>query len=158
MNRIWIALAVVAVIILIYCVLTWNTTSYEDYLHGMWLAEDDDFCEDTEIESMMLFIGQADSGVRNCHLVIMNDMCNQGFTMKHKPGWAGPGLPKYTINAEINMDDVQIWPETVTIDVDILRGVMKIHSDGTLYAKLHKQHEISNLCRDLASAELVGGE
>lgn len=150
-----IAIAIVIILIIIYCYCTWNTSLNEDYLYGCWLADDDEFCDESDMKSMMLFIGDYDSGERLCHLVIMDDICNQGFSIKYRPGWSGPTVGKYRIYTKATFDEFPIWPEDIVIDIDIRRGTMVIHSDGTVFARLNKQHEITNSCRRLDN-EFVG--
>ncbi len=158
------AFVIVLILIVLYKFAMWNTSTYEDYLYGFWAAEDDEFCESSDIESMMILIGESECGwtgtSRTCYIVIMDDICNQGFTLSYRPGWSGIGVGRYRINACVQFDDEQIWADRVCIDVDVRMGTMKIHGVNEkgkkiVYAKLHKQHEISNLCRDLGAAELV---
>ena len=155
-----IAACIFIIIVILYFTATWNVNTYEDYLYGFWIAEDDEFCEDSEIDSMLLFIGKPEdnwfSRERTCYLVIMNNICAQGFKMKHRTGWGGIGISDYKINAEIAFDDEQIWDDNVKITVDMRTGTMKIvGADGTLYAKLNKQHDVSNITNKMEETELI---
>jgi len=143
------AFVIFIILILSYCLCTWNTKTNEDYLYGCWLADDDEFCDESDIKSMMLFIGKRDDGERLCHLVVMDDICNQGFTIRYTPGWSSINLGKYRIKAKARFDEFPIWPEDLIIDIDIRQGTMVIHSDEIVYARLNKQHEITNSCQRL---------
>lgn len=152
-------ICIVIIIILLYVFSTWNTSANENYLYGFWVADGDDFCEESEIDSMLVFIGEPEPGwfstTRTCYIIIMNDLCAQGFTLNYSTGWAGIGVGKYRINAKVKFDDEDIWPDKVHIDVDMRDGTMKIHSDGVIYARLNKQHDTTNLARQFEDAELV---
>lgn len=154
------AVVVVVIILVLYNLATWNTNTYEDYIYGFWVAENDDFCEASEIDSMLLFIGRADHGfwstTRTCYLIIMNDMCNQGLTLTYTTGWAGIGIGKYRIVADAKFDDEQIWDSRVVIEADMRKGMLRITgTDDTVYAVLNKQHDTTNLASALENAELV---
>lgn len=159
MQPIIYAVIIIILIIVLYNLATWNTSSYEDYLYGFWVAEGDEFCEESEIESMLVFIGEPDcsfrSRSRTCYIIIMNNLCNQGFTLNYRPGWASIGVGQYRIYADVEFDEDDIWPEQVCVDVDMRDGSMKVHADGTVYARLSKQHDTTNIARSLEDAELV---
>lgn len=155
-----IAVVVVLIIIIIfYNILNWNTAAYEDYLYGCWIAEGDDFCEDAEIDSMMLFVGEPEKkgffgGVtRNCYLIIMTDMANDGLTLQYSPQWGGVGMGKYSVRAKACFDEDQLWDEDVTLTIDMRKGTLKIRGpkgdDGKniVYARLNKQHDITNTAK-----------
>lgn len=153
----WLAIIIIVVILIIfYNIFNWNTQSYEDYLYGCWVAEDDAFCEEADIDSMMIFIGEPErkwtgSVVRNCYIIIMTDMANDGFTLSYTPQWGGVGVGKYSVKAKVQFDEDQLWDENVTISMNVLKGTMKIISDdgSTVYARLNKQHDITNTARVL---------
>jgi hypothetical protein len=151
-----IYITIVLVIILMIIVRMRNV--YDDYMYGFWVADNDDFCEKSGIESMMIFIGLPERGwintTRTCYIIIMDDLCNQGFTITYR-------LPLYcttiyTLNAGVDFDDEKIWPDTVKIQIDMHAGTMKIFDDSTLFAKLVKHHDTTNMVRRLESAEFVG--
>lgn len=158
MKAIYYVLLII-VIVIIYTLLTWHTCTYEDYLYGFWTAHGDKFCESSSIDSMLLFIGEADKSwnttTRTCYLIITDDLCNQGLTLTYKPGWASVGLPKYRLTARPAFDSSDLWTDTVFIDVDMRDGTMLIHNDNIVYAKLTKQHDTTNAARLAENAELV---
>lgn len=148
------AVIILIILIIFYTIFNWNTSAYEDYLYGCWVAEDDAFCESAEIDSMMIFVGEPEragwsSVVRNCYLIIMTDMANDGFTLEYSPPWGGVGIGKYSLRARVKFDEDQLWDENVTVTVDMRKGTMKIRSGDMVYAKLNKQHDITNVARDL---------
>jgi hypothetical protein len=137
-------------IILVYYFATWNTNAQEKYLYGCWIAENDDFTDSAEIDSMMLFIGEPEAkgwlgGQRRLgYIVITPDMYNGGLTLDYSRGWSGVGVGKYTIRASVAFDDTPLWDPVVTVTINMIKGTMKIHSGDTVFARLHKQHDITN--------------
>ena len=142
---------IIIILIILYFIQTWNVPKYEDYLYGFWTASEDEFCEEAEITSIMMFIGQPESSWGNItrygYLVISDDICNQSFTMNYRKGWGGLSIDDYRIKPCIEFDESQYWPQDVIIDVDIMNGTMIIHKDGITYARLHKQNEITNAAK-----------
>ncbi len=144
---------VIAVILIIWSVATMNTSTNENYLYGMWVG-DDNFCEKAAIDSILLFVGEPESGLRTCtrngYIIIHIDgepACNQGFVLNYSRGWAGPGTPKYTVCGQIDFDEEQIWTEDgrINITTDMKTGIMRVHYNGELYAKLYKSMELSDM-------------
>ncbi len=161
-SAITYAIAIVVIIFIVYKLTTWNVGANEDYLYGFWVAEGDEFCDNAEIESILVFMGESENGFRSntrtCYIIIMNDMCNQGFVLNYVPGWAGVGVGKYHVRASVTFDDEQIWTDYVNIHVDMRTGTMEITSDDgdVVYARLCKQHDTTNMAREAEDAELVG--
>jgi hypothetical protein len=152
-NKYILAAIIIVIIVIFWNIATVNTSNYEDYLYGLWVG-DDNFCEEADIQSILVFIGEPESCLsgmeRNGYVIIQyddNDVYNQGFTMNYSRDWAGPGVPKYTICADIDFDEEQMWTEDgrVKITTDMKTGVMRIHYDGQLYAKLYKDNTVSNV-------------
>ncbi len=143
-------LIIIVLIVVIYYITTYNNTNYEKYLYGFYCADGDEFCETTDIDSMMIFIGEPcvswTTTERTCYMIIMNDICNQGFTMKYSQGYAGIGMGKYVITADLDYDNDCIWPDRVTFEFNILDGTLKIHDGEIIYAKLYKQNDVTKLC------------
>ena len=149
----YIILGVIILLIILYLYYSWTVPTMEDYLFGMWTAEDDEFCEAAEIESMLLFIGESDGNrlpERDGYIVIMNDISNQSFTMNYKKGWSS-GLGKYRIRAKVEFAEDQLWDDEVFITIDIRNGTMKIESidESELFAKLVKQNDTTNIARGM---------
>lgn len=162
MDNLYYVIIIVLVIILIArC----NTSTCEDYLYGAWCAEDDDFCEEAEIDNMVIFIGKPTRGwfgniTRQGYLIIMPGLCQQSFTMCYRAAWCGPKLKKYTVRASIEFDDDQIWDKQCDVSVDILRGTMKIKGceNKVVYADVYKQHDVTNIADSLEDTKLVDSE
>lgn len=149
-----IGILILFALIIIYYISTWNTNTNEDYLYGFWIADGDDFCKDSEIDSIMLFIGEPEKSYwtvsRKCHLIIMNDICNQGLTITYKIGWSSPTLTEYTVRIKAEFEEEPMWPEDLLLTIDIRHGTLTIKDDDdVVYAQLQKQHEITNTCNDL---------
>ncbi len=148
--------AVVVVLIMLLIWVSWcASTVNEDYMYGFWVAEGDDFCESSDIKSMMMFIGAPcvqycpPCVTRACYIVIMDNLSSQGFTMSYYPGWSGLGNDVYTVRASVDFDEEAIWPERVMMSVDMSDGVLTVRSGDTLYARLNKQHYITNMAKFL---------
>ena len=140
------AILIVVIVIVIYVTATWNTTTYEDYIRGYWVAESDDFCEDAGVASMMLYVGvPSRDGERDCYMIIMDDICNEAFTMKWRPAWSGISLSKYVVDATIS--DCSVLPERASVEIDMRDGRMRIVGDSKVYCDLVKQHYITNILR-----------
>lgn len=152
-NKYVVVLVLVLVIVVIWNIATMNINDYDHYLYGLWVG-DDEFCEDAEIDSMLLFIGDPENSMtstsRNAYIVIQADgevASNQGLVIKYSKGWAGPNLGKYTVTADVDFDDEQLWSDDgrVKITVDMRTGVMRVWAGEQLYAKLYKSMELSNV-------------
>jgi len=162
----WIVVFII--VLIFYSIARMNRMAYEDYLYGFWTADGDEFCENAEINSMMMFIGEIEASerfndfkwwncTRGCYVIIMDDIANQGFTLTYRPGWTGVGIGVYRVRATAEFDEPEfpLWEGEVCVDVDIVKGTLQIHSDGTVYAKLHRQNDISNAAKMLEAAKMV---
>lgn len=153
-----ITIIIVVIILLIYAAACAHTAD-EEYLYGFWVADDDEFCEESEIDGMMVFIGEPNRGwfttERCCYIVIMNDLCSQGFSINYSPPWPGLCGGEYTITASVTFDEETIWPESVKITVNMQNGTLKVHSGDTIYAKLTKQHETTNVARRVGESKIL---
>ncbi len=134
---------IILLLLLLIFYLSWQN---EDYLYGFWVAEDDDFCEDSGIQSMMLFIGEPTGVVsrsRECYLVIPDEF-NGNFTIDY---WR-PLFPQFGRRYCIKVKSTcELWPETFTLDVNTHTGVLRVMCGDIIYAKLSKRHDITNCCR-----------
>jgi hypothetical protein len=156
----WIACAVVIFLLVVTAVYSWNVQTYEDYLQGFWVA-DDQFCAESDIEGMMLYISAATAGVlrssRTGYIVISNDKSNQTFKMNYRRGWGGPSVGRYSIYADITFEDDQLWPKSVWCCADIKRGTLRIYKDKTIYARLFKDPKITHEIM-AAAPDIVDGD
>jgi hypothetical protein len=142
--------AAVAIIIIIYYLLTYNTSTFEQYMYGLWSA-DSDFCNTAGISSMLLFIGPAINGwfstSRAGYIIIADDISNQPLSIDYTTGYGMLGHT-YTINAKFKFDIEDIFEcgdNEIKMTFDMLAGSLKIYSNDKVYAKLYKQNDISNL-------------
>jgi hypothetical protein len=122
-------------------------------MYGLWTA-DDDFCIDSKINSMLLFIGPQIRGwtsiTRAGYIIICDDITNQPLSIEYKTGYGGIGIGKYTVNAKFKFDIEDIFMNdggSVKLEIDIVRGKLRIYDpkDGKVYARMYKQNDISNL-------------
>ena len=157
MNLYHVVIVLVTMLLIAYAVTWTRAQALNDYLYGFWVAEGDKFCEESGIESMLIFIGAPVRGwfstTRSCYIVIMDDVANQGFELAHG-AWANGSC-----SASVAFDDDQLWPERVTLSVDIITGTLRISGDSAgravLFAHLHKQHDTTNVARAAEALELV---
>lgn len=146
------ATVIIAFVLVLVLVLIWLTrVPTDDVLYGFWTAEDDEFCERTEIDSMLLWIGPAKQGVikttRRCYLIIMSDVCNQGCVLTYRPS---SGLQyKVAATCKFEEEPLPMW-DHIDMHADVINGTLEIKSsDGTILARLNKQHDTTNLARML---------
>ena len=151
MSNLIIGAIVVVIIILFWTIGHSNTSSYEEFLYGMWVG-DDEFCKNANIDSIMMFLGEPDVGLMSCtrdgYIIIVIDgepVVNQGFILNYSPGWSGPSIGPYTVSSDVTFDEENIWEDDVTITVNIVNGTMRIYNGDTMYAKLYKENTLSNI-------------
>lgn len=133
------AVLLISLIFLVIIILYFYSgdSDYEDYLYGMWTG-DEEFCEKADTDNMMMFIGKREGGCRTAYLLIGPDVYNDTFTIK-----CGKAKKKFNATLEFSDDSLPI-PEKVTMDIDIIRGTLRIYSGDTVYAVLYKNHEVTN--------------
>lgn len=142
------AILVLVVICVIYYIATMNAPQYNAALGGLWVA-DPTFCERAEISSMLLFIGDELPGgePRNGYIIVIDEddsvVTNQGFSIDIRGGWAGPLISTYSTAAKIEFDDENLWTgddsiAAVTLQLDVIEGVLRVMCGDELYARLHR--------------------
>lgn len=146
-----ITVAVIIIIILfIYYLSNVNIDSYEKYFYGLWVA-DDDFCSDSNISSMLIFIGEPTCGwlgsvERSGYIIIQDDIACEQFTLKYSRGGGGPSIGKYSIVAKCEFESDDLFEgAAMTFCIDVIAGKMTISNGDQLFGKLYKQHDISNI-------------
>lgn len=157
-NNYITAIICVCVMVILYVVATYNQSAYERYLTGFWSAENDEFCDDAGIESMLLYVGAPTgwlSSTRSCYLIITDDICNQTLTMSYRRGWSSIGIGKYNIAVKLDFDhdDTKdaVMPQHLSMCVNMLDGTLVMRDHDKVYAQLHKQHDITNLTLQMKS-------
>lgn len=150
-----IAIAVLTTFVLIiiaFVVFDSRINEYEDFMYGLWVA-DEDFCRESGVDSILLFIGPEDTGflntVRKGHIIINNDYSNQGFTIKYRKG-SIIGIPTshhdYSINAEIEFEEDDIMSNDIQIELSMKNNKMRIRDDEQLFGIFYKDHETTEIC------------
>lgn len=152
----YIILLIFAICILFYYFL-WGgsvspeTKAYENFIYGYWTG-DEGFCEESDVSSMMLFIGKSDIGedklstqkiTRKAHLVINNDVTNQTLDICYKPECVKK-IGKYKVKANLKFEEECSIPENVTMEFDMVKGLLKIYANDTIYGVFYKNNEVSN--------------
>lgn len=145
-----IAFLVIIVIVLVFVHFNSYSTLYRDFMYGYWIASDD-YCEQADISSMMLFIGDEDDkkGRRTAYLIINNDITNQMLTLDMSrpshPMSPSSMSTKCTVRTKIEFEEDCGIPLELTFEFDLLDGTLKLHDGETMYGMLYKNHEISNV-------------
>jgi hypothetical protein len=139
--------AVALLLIVLYMFFCVNVAEYENYLEGFWLAEQDDFCEGVDVDSILIYFGPATvsrTGVcrREGHLIMMPEVENQGFTIEYRRGWGGPTCGPYKIQAHVTFDEEQVWADDVFISWDMRSGYLTVTNRDTKFARVCKQHSL----------------
>lgn len=151
MDPVVIGLGVCIVVIVLLLFMGWNCCrgDYEKYLEGMWRG-DDDFCAESGVSSMLMYIGAASSRygkvTRDGYLIINNDVCNQAIKMTYRRPYVGfwkLGVYQPTVN--MTYDETAVMPEKVTFHVDMINGCLKIYQGKQMYGVFYKDHELTNL-------------
>jgi hypothetical protein len=140
----------ICTVILLISYLAYESYNYskicEQYLDGYWIG-DNTFCEESDVSSMLLFIGKKEENKRDLYLIINNDITNQHIKMTS--GWkllcVNKDLNKYTIGGKLEFEEDCGIPDEITFDLNVLDGVLRLYSDGTLYGIFYKDHEVSLL-------------
>ncbi len=140
-------IAIIVCLILMYKWSTYNTSTHENYLEGFWIADGDDFCEQAEIDSMLIYFGPSKPAdgkrvKRECYVVITPDIENQAFTMSYKPTYASPALGSYELDCQIDFEEDALWDEKVKVAFDMRTGYLRIYSGETKWARVHKEHSL----------------
>ncbi len=157
-----VAVLIVVVLLILYTLATWTTEPNEKYMTGFWMADDDEFCETSDINSMLLYIGDPTSSfgsvTRDCYIVVTDDIYAGGFTMKYRKRWAGVSIGKYMVSAEVEFEDNVsdengepdlLWPHNVDVTIDMIAGTLLVTHGDMVYARLYKNHEITGAPGDI---------
>lgn len=141
------------IIILIICIIIYynwpsDTTPYENFIYGYWVG-DEGFCEESDISSMMFFIGKADTTkgstfTRKAHLVINNDVTNQTLDISYSQPPLPKKMGKYKIQAKLTFEEECDIPSDVTMEFDIIKGMLRIYKKDTMYGIFYKNNEVTN--------------
>jgi hypothetical protein len=139
--------ALALLLVVLYIFFCTNVAEYENYLEGFWLAEQDDFCEGVDVDSILIYFGPATvskTGVyrREGHLVMTPEVENQGFTIEYRRGWGGPTVGPYKIHATVKFEEEQVWDDNVCITWDMRSGYLSVTNRDTKFARVHKQHNL----------------
>ena len=124
--------------IVIILILVFYLTYDDDFKTGFWIG-DDDFCEESEVSTFMLYLGPAEhcglTTTRAGYLII-DDIINDSFSMHYSR--------LYGSKATLQFDESDVWPEQVILHVDARQGRMTIKTADTVYARLTKDYSLSN--------------
>lgn len=147
-QKVLLSLVIVLVIWLCYKWFTYQTATYERYLEGFWIADSDEFCEEVEVDSIMIYFGPSSAGTkrgsvqRECYVIMTPEVESQAFTLSYKPQWASPACTKYKIKCEVTFEEEQIWEDTVEVCFDMRTGYLSVCSNDTKFAVVHKEHSL----------------
>ena len=121
---------------------------YKKFLEGFWVA-DGGFCEESDISSMLLFIGEVyDKCHHKAYLVINNNITKQALVLKIKNEslkYDDGAIPSYRADLEIEFEEPCDIPEKIKLTADMKTGCLKLHDDDTIYGLFFKENEISSM-------------
>ncbi len=144
--------AILIVVILILMQLSAGNQLREDFLTGYWVADNTYFCDDSGIDTMMLYIGEQKgfiSSSRECYLIITpDDIANDNFTMSY---WRSISWSNYTVNYNTvhicSKNEDFIWNgKKIKLQFDVISGRLTLKDAETceLLADLTKQNDLTN--------------
>lgn len=137
-------------IVFIYATYNPHVTLYNDYMYGYWVG-DSIFCEQSEIDTLLLFIGELDNNERNGYLVIGNDVADMPIKIKYdnirtfdtsRVNFLKK-VEKIKIPVTIEFSDEIDIPNEVTLELDIINGTLRLFDSDTIYGVWRKDHEIT---------------
>lgn len=147
----WIFLSIIIIILIIIVHHSYrgeNVSLNEKFLYGLWAA-DETFCEQCDSDSFMLFIGEPnDKSSRNkvcrdAYLVVTPDIANEKIEITYSK----PRLPKDKYKFAVTNTST-LLPTEVDFEIDIITGLLKISKDGTVYALLYKNNEVTDIAKN----------
>lgn len=149
-----VVILIIIIVVLVHRLYVMHDATYErlsDYMYGYWVG-DANFCEDAEISSILLFIGEntLKSPVykRNAYLIINNDITNQQICINYnKSDCAITDDKRCLVKVKIDFTDDTIIPSDVHIDYDIVDGLLRIHDGETVYGVFYKDHEVTDMLK-----------
>lgn len=130
-----------AIVVLILCIIIYKIGSSRKEMltsgiGGLWVAEPD-FCEDSEIDGMLMHLGDEDDG-RGAYLIMYknnNIVLNHQFNIvAGRPNWGfGP------IKCDITIDKPWVGAvENMTMEWDPSSGVMVLYDADTQYFRARR--------------------
>ncbi len=144
-----IAVLFLLIIIIIWCYTRKNNSKiYNDLMEGLWIANDD-FCNRSEIDGMLVFIGPSDDGWFSSEnrriYIIMNASNKIALNEKFEMNLSGFGLGGSNINKTFKLTDLSgkkssIFPAEMIMKLDLGLGKMSWEFDDTTYAELYKDN------------------
>jgi hypothetical protein len=114
-------------------------------MEGLWIASDE-FCNKSEIEGMLLFIGPRTGFLnesRRAYLIMYAEnkiVINEKLTM-HISGYGNIWPIRGDVCCDVELDNKTLekfMPAELTMKVNIGSGSMILENDSTVYAELHK--------------------
>lgn len=122
-------------------------SAYTNFLEGIWISTDA-FNKAANIRAIMLYINKhsytwTQQTIHDAYIVIMNDIYDGPLTLSYRLPLIASGAPIFNISAEF-ADGSQIWGDATKAILDMSRGELVIYDEDTVYAKLVKNHEITN--------------
>jgi len=151
MKIIIISIIIILIILIVFSLNSFyniHNDYYENFIYGLWTAPES-FCEESEISSMSLFIGEAkkikNKIIRNARILINNNITNQDITLIYKEGSTGFPLKikPYKIMVNVEFSKESIWKSPIFMEFNLLENSLRIHDRKELLALLYKDNEIS---------------
>lgn len=134
-----IVLFIVLLILLLYYVR--STHQLLTGLTGIWMTEDM-----PDIDTIILYVSKPNglSSKMECYLIIEPEVCSQLCTIQI--GYRLPRLDNHSFSATITMKK-QVIPANVDISVDLLNGKLIVKHKDTIFLRLYKDNNLSELSK-----------
>lgn len=128
-------LVIVLIIVIIYLLYIQHKTT-DDFMHGMWKC-DPEFCEQSEVDGVLLYIGDREKGLKSYIIMTKDDEVSVNEQLTLHPCM---GYNKMTIDYCEDSVLAEALPEHIQITVDIPKGQMIWHDDEKKYFVFYKSH------------------
>ena len=145
-----VVIIIAMLIIFMYTIYNPHVDAWEKYMYGYWVG-DSVFCEQSEIDTLLLFIGENENNVRNGYLVIGGDVADMPIKIKYNklnafdPSRAKISKKLTTLRMPVEIeftDEIEI-PSLLTMELDIISGTLRLFDQKTIYGVWRKDHEIT---------------
>lgn len=135
-----ILIAVIIVLVLIIIVQKYKSTkNYNDFYEGLWIASDE-FCELSQIDGMMIYIGELNYNKRKAYLIMHSNgqiILNKKIIISHS---------RFNDNIYLSFDQNDdedeefIMPLKQKVTINVKKGFMTWENNDVTYAEFIKHY------------------
>jgi len=156
--KIIFSILLISIILVLYLasteyIKTQQKTTITDYFNGYWIG-DKGFCDESKIKTALLYVEKKKrTNEFSAYFVVTDDtsdLINQIATVKLENKKYDLSTPyKNIYSANITFKEPTDIPENVTMEIDIIKGQLRLYSKGIMYGVFNKEHEVSNITQDI---------